>query len=303
VIKKTEIKTKKPLQKIVGGIIAMGNGMIDKIKSFFVNGDWLEAIIPMCVNILLAILIYVVGRWVCKELVVFTTKVMKKRGVEEALCHFVTSILSSSLTFIVLLISLEQIGVDTTSLLAVLGAAGLAVGLALKDSLSNFASGVMLIVFKPFKVGDYVEVGGVSGLVELISIFSTELKTLDNKTVIIPNSQVYGNIIINYSAKPVRRADMVVGVSYSDDLKKTQQVIREVLSKDPRILKTPEPVVAVSELGDSSINFIVRPWVKTEDYWVVQWSFLENIKIAFDANDISIPFPQRDVHIDQPPTS
>jgi small conductance mechanosensitive channel len=173
----------------------------------------------------------------------------------------------------------------------------LAVGLALKDSLSNFAAGVMLILFKPFKIGDFVDAGGVAGVVEQISVFSTQFRTGDNKEIIVPNSHIYGGVITNVSAKPTRRIDMVIGIGYDDDMKKARDLIMQVLNSDERVLKDPAPVVAVSELGDNSVNFVVRPWVEAADYWAVQWEFLETIKETFDANGVSFPYPQQDVHM------
>lgn len=271
--------------------------MKDKLEGLMNDGNWLESLMPFAQNLIIAILIYIVGKWVAKRIVAVLGKVMEKRGLDEALRNFVSSILSTVLSFVVVLIALEQLGMDTTSLLALLGAAGLAVGLALKDSLSNFAAGVMLILFKPFKIGDFVEAGGIAGVVEKISVFSTQFRTGDNKEIIVPNSHIYGGVITNVSAKPTRRIDMVIGVGYDDDLKKARELIMQVISADERILQEPAPVVAVSELADSSVNFVVRPWVSSADYWAVQWDFLETIKETFDANGVSIPYPQQDVHM------
>ncbi len=192
---------------------------------------------------------------------------------------------------------LDHLGLQTTSLLAIFGAAGLAVGLALKDSLSNFSSGVMLILFRPFKVGDFIEAAGTAGVVEEVRIFSTMIRSGDNRQIIIPNGQIYGGTIVNVSAKPTRRIDLVFGIGYGDDIKKAKQIIAEVIAADERILKDPAPGIALGELGDSSVDINVRPWVNTPDYWPVRADLLENVKLAFDANGISIPFPQRDVHL------
>jgi small conductance mechanosensitive channel len=189
--------------------------------------------------------------------------------------------------------------VETTSFIAILGAAGLAVGFALQGSLSNFAAGVMLIIFRPFKSGDFIEAGGTIGVVEAIQIFNTVLRTPDNKMVIVPNSNITGGNITNYSAKEDRRIDMVFGIGYDDDLKKAKEILERLISEDSRILKDPAPTVAVSELADSSVNFVVRPWVKTSDYWAVYWDFTEKVKLTFDAEGISIPYPQQDVHMHQ----
>lgn len=263
----------------------------------FMNGGWMDSVIPMATNLGIAIAIYIIGKWVARRIVSVVGKLMEKKGWDQALRSFVSSILSTVLSFVVVLAAIEQLGLDTTSLLALLGAAGLAVGLALKDSLSNFAAGVMLILFKPFKIGDFVDAGGVAGVVEHISVFSTQFKTGDNKEIIVPNSHIYGGVITNVSAKPTRRIDMVIGIGYDDDMKKARDLIMQVLNADERVLQDPAPVIAVSELGDSSVNFVVRPWVKSADYWAVQWDFLEKIKETFDANGVSFPYPQQDVHM------
>jgi len=255
--------------------------------------------LPFASNLVIAAAIYLVGSWLVRRLTGLMQGVSKKRQLDEALSEFVISIISVVLTFIVALIALEQLGLDTTSLLALLGAAGLAVGLALKDSLSNFAAGVMLILFKPFKTGDFVEAAGIAGVVERITIFSTQLRTGDNRQIIVPNSGIYGDVITNFSAKPTRRVDLVIGIGYDDNIKQARDIIQTILDQDERILKDPAPVIVVGELGDSSVNLLVRPWVKTADYWAVYWHLLETIKMTFDDQGISIPFPQRDVHIYQ----
>jgi small conductance mechanosensitive channel len=263
----------------------------------FMGGGWMDSVIPMATNLAIAIAIYIIGKWVARRIVNLVGAIMEKKGLDLALRNFISSILSTVLGFVVVLAALEQLGVNTTSLLALLGAAGLAVGLALKDSLSNFAAGVMLILFKPFKIGDFVDAGGVAGVVEQISVFSTQFRTGDNKEIIVPNSHIYGGVITNVSAKPTRRIDMVIGIGYDDDMKKARDLIMQVLNSDERVLKDPAPVVAVSELGDNSVNFVVRPWVEAADYWAVQWEFLETIKETFDANGVSFPYPQQDVHM------
>lgn len=272
------------------------------MKDYLQNLDpqaLLELAQPFAINLVLALVIYLAGSWLARRLVSLTRTLMKKRQLDEALAEFIGSILSVLLTFVVALIALEQVGIDTTSLLALLGAAGLAVGLALKDSLSNFAAGVMLILFKPFKIGDFVEAGGIAGIVERISIFSTQLRTGDNRQIIVPNAGIYGDVITNFSAKATRRIDLVIGISYDDNIKQARDIIQQILDQEERILADPEPVIVVGELGDSSVNLWVRPWVKTADYWPVHWQLLETIKTTFDEQGISIPFPQRDVHLYQ----
>jgi small conductance mechanosensitive channel len=246
-----------------------------------------------------AIAIYIIGFWIVNRLVAICAKAMDMRSIDEALKGFLLAIINTVLKFVVLLAAIDYLGFNTTSLLAVLGAAGLAVGLALKDSLSNFASGVMLIIFKPFTIGNFVEAAGIAGVCEKITVFNTIFRTGDNKEIIVPNSQIYGGTIVNVSAKPTRRVDMVFGIGYDDDMKKAREIMLEVINADERVLKDPEVVIAVDELADSSVNFVVRPWVNSADYWGVKWDLTENIKAAFDANGISIPYPQQDVHMHQ----
>jgi len=253
-------------------------------------------VIPWGINIVMALVIFIVGRMVSKMLVGILRRLLNKADVDDILIDFVCSILGAILLLFVIIASLNQLGVDTTSLIALLGAAGLAVGLALQGSLQNFASGVMLIVFRPFKDGDFVEAGGVSGVVEKISIFSTMLRTGDNREVIVPNGSIYGDTITNFSARDTRRIDMVFGIGYDDDIKKAQSILRELSDSDDRILKDPEVTIAVAELADSSVNFVVRPWVKSGDYWAVKFDFTEKVKLTFDEQGISIPYPQMDVH-------
>jgi len=190
--------------------------------------------------------------------------------------------------------------VPTTSVVAILGAASLAVGLALQGSLSNFAAGVMILIFRPFKKGDYVEAGGAAGMVESIGIFTTVMTTPDNREVIVPNGAIIGNNITNYSARPTRRVDMVFGISYDDDIRKAKALLQEIVAADTRVLEDPAPVIALGDLGDSSVNFLVRPWVKAEDYWALKWEMTETVKQQFDEAGITIPYPQMDVHLHKP---
>jgi small conductance mechanosensitive channel len=222
---------------------------------------------------------------------------MNAQEVDPTLVTFVSNLINMILLVIVVIAAIGALGVQTTSFIAILGAAGLAVGLALQGSLSNFASGVLIIIFRPYKVGDWIEGAGVSGAVVSVQILTTILKTGDNKQVIVPNSQIMGGIITNYSANDTRRVDLVVGVSYSDDLDKVRSVLEELVAADERILEDPACTIAVSELADSSVNFVLRPWVKTPDYWGVMFDMTEAIKKRFDKEGISIPFPQQDVHL------
>lgn len=248
-------------------------------------------------KILGAIAILLLGRWGAKILKNVADRMMIKAKVEETLRSFVRNLIYIALITFVVIAALGKLGVQTASFVAVIGAAGLAVGLAMQGSLSNFAAGVLIILFRPFKVGDYIEAGGTAGTVEEIHIFVTQLKSPDNKAIIVPNSTITGGTIVNVSAKPTRRVDLTVGIGYEDDIDKAKQLIRDLLSADHRILPEPAPTVAVSELGDSSVNFVVRPWVKSADYWSVYFDLTETFKKRFDAEGISIPFPQRDVHI------
>jgi len=244
-----------------------------------------------------AIAVFVIGRWLVGLIVRWMDAGMRRADVDETLAGFLDNIVRVTLMVMLLLTVASVIGIPTTNFLAILGAAGLAVGLALKDSLSNFSAGVMLVLFRPFKVGDFVDVAGVSGTVEEIGIFKTDIRTGDNRVVIIPNSLVYSDTITNYSAKETRRIDLVLGVGYDDEIHKARGIIMGVLEADERVLKDPAPVVMLLELGASSVDFAVRPWVKSGDYWKTRADMLEGIKNALDKNGLSIPYPQQDIHI------
>lgn len=250
-------------------------------------------------SIVLAVAIIVIGRMFVKWLVKLIRKLMVRADLDPILINFASSIANAVMLLFVFIAALDQLGVNTTSLIALLGAVGLAVGLALQGSLQNFAAGVMMIVFRPFKLGDFIEAGGVTGVVEEISIFNTIMKTGDNREVIVPNGQIYSGAITNYSARDTRRIDMVFGIGYDDDMLVAKQIMEDILKAHELVLDDPAPAVAVSELADSSVNFNVRPWVKSEDYWGVRSDLIEKIKIAFDSNGISIPYPQMDVHTDK----
>jgi len=256
-------------------------------------------IIPWGINLIIALVIFVLGRSISKLICRFVNRLMRRAKMDEILISFIENILYFALMVVVIIAALDRLGVNTSSVLAIFAAAGLAVGLALKDSLSNFAAGVMLVFFKPFKNGDFIEAGGQSGVVEEIRIFNTILRTGDNREITLPNSQIYGGVIINFSARDTRRIDLVFGIGYDDDIKQAKQLIESTMAEDARILQDPEPVVMVLELADSSVNFAVRPWVKASDYWAVRSDLLEALKFKCDAAGISIPYPQRDVHIYQ----
>ena len=238
-----------------------------------------------------------IGRWVSKQLSRLIARALKKAKIEPTLLKFVENLSYTAMLVFVVIAALAKLGVQTASAIAVLGAAGLAIGLALQGSLANFASGVLILIFKPFKVGDFVEVAGTKGTVQAIHIFNTVLNSPDNIRIIVPNSAVTGGNMFNYTVNGTRRVDLVIGVSYGDDLKKARKVIEKVLASDERILDDPAPVIGVLGLADSSVNFVVRPWVKSSDYWPAYFDLTEQIKVALDKGGITIPFPQRDVHI------
>jgi small conductance mechanosensitive channel len=250
-------------------------------------------------RVVAGIIILVVGRYASRLLSQLVRKLLERAKVEATLVGFVSSLVYVGLMAFVIIAALGKLGVQTASFVAVIGAAGLAVGLALQGSLSNFAAGVLILLFRPFKAGDVIDAAGVVGAVETIHIFTTSLKTADNRRVIVPNASITGGNITNITANATRRVDLVVGVGYGENLQKVKDVIADVLKADERVLKDPAPTIGVLELADSSVNLAVRPWVNTGDYWAVHFGLLETIKTRFDTEGISIPFPQRDLHIFQ----
>ena len=265
--------------------------------------NWQEAIQGEVMNygpdVLGFIAILVIGWMAAKFVTSMVRKGLGKADVDPTLIGFVSNLLYMGLMALVAISALGQLGVNTTSFAAIIGAAGLAIGFALQGSLGNFAAGVMLIIFRPFKAGDFVEAGGVAGVVEEVQVFATIICTVDNKAITVPNGSITGGSIVNYSTKPTRRVDMVFGIGYDDDIKQAKQILEDVVSADPRVLKDPPPTIAVSELADSSVNFVVRPWVNSADYWPVLFDITENVKLEFDKHGVSIPFPQTDVHVHQ----
>jgi len=253
--------------------------------------------VDLGINVAIAIAIFYVGKMVVSLVVRGLHKVMQRQEVDKTLETFVCNLVRMVLLVVVVIAAIGQIGIETTSFIAIFGAAGLAVGLALQGSLSNFAAGVLIVLFRPYRVGDFIEAAGINGVVEQVQILTTVLKTGDNKQVIVPNGQIMDSIITNYSANDTRRVDMVVGVSYDDDLDKVRDTIKELIAAEDRILDEPACTIAVSALADSSVNFVVRPWVKTSDYWGVMFDLTEAIKKRFDKEGISFPFPQQDVHL------
>ena len=270
---------------------------MDIIQNWLVDNQ--QMLIDFAIKLIVAIAIVFIGKFIANMVRQGVIKVMRHKGMDDAIISFISSLLYGMLFFIVIVAAISHLGFNTTSLVAIVGAAGLAIGLALQGSLSNFASGVLLIVFKPFKSGDFIEVSGVSGIVEKILIFSTQLRTGDNKTVIIPNGAITSGTITNYSTKPTRRIDLIIGVSYDADLAKTKALLHKLVSADQRVLKDQAITVGVSELADSSVNFVVRPWVKSSDYWPTYFDLLEKIKTELDREGIEIPFPQLSVHMNK----
>lgn len=243
------------------------------------------------------VLILIIGMWLAKMLKNIAVKAMTKKGLDPTLNKFLAALIHIGLKVFVVIAALGQLNVQTASFVAVLGAAGLAVGLALQGSLSNFASGVLMIIFKPIQLGDFVEAGGATGAVEEIGIFTTTINSPDNKRMIVPNAAIMSNVITNFNANGTRRVDLVAGIGYSDNIDKAKEALEGILAADNRVLKDPAPTVAVVEMADSSVNLVVRPWCTGDDYWGVYFDTTEAIKKTFDEQNITIPFPQRDVHI------
>jgi small conductance mechanosensitive channel len=255
---------------------------------------WLSA---YSLNIIGAVLIFIVGKWLSRRIANILAKILAKNNVDQTLVNFLANLTYYTLLILVIVAAAGRLGINTTSFLTIIGAAGLAVGLALKDSLSNFAAGVMLVLFRPFAIGDVVSVAGITAKVENINIFNTHFCSPDNQLIIVPNNKIISDIITNINAKNTRRIDLVVGISYSDDMARTREILAGLAKDDSRVLTDPAPTIAVAELADSSVNLVFRPWVKTADYWDVRFDLTEKIKNALDAAGISIPFPQQDVHL------
>ena len=248
-------------------------------------------------KIVYAILTLIIGLWIVKAITNGLSRIMDSRDIDNSLKPFLKSLISTMLKIMLVITVMTMVGIEMTSFIAILGAAGLAVGMALSGTLQNFAGGVMLLIFKPFKVGDFVEAQGFAGVIKEIQIFNTIMTTGDNKTIIIPNGGLSNSAMTNYSTQATRRVDMTFGIGYGDDIKKAKEVLASIMAADDRILKDPAHFIAVSELADSSVNFVVRAWVKSPDYWGVFFDMQETVKITFDKEGISIPFPQRDIHV------
>ena len=276
---------------------------MENLKHFLLDQELLPMLFDWAVKLVMALFIYVVGRWIARLLHHSLMKLMRARSVDPTLVTFLGNVVYAVLLVAVILAALDTLGLPVTSLLAVVGAAGLAVGLAMKDSLSNFAAGVLLVMFRPFSKGDVIEAAGVTGKVQEIRIFNTVLVTPDNKQVIIPNGQISAGSITNYTAKSVRRVDLVFGVGYDDDLKIVRDVLTRVCTSHPMVLEEPALNIFVLNLGESSVDFAVRPWARTEDYWTVWGDLLEQGKTELEAAGCNIPYPQRDVHLHQTVTN
>lgn len=264
----------------------------DHISEYLLNV--LSTYLPKVVGALIALWI---GFRIIKILTRYFDKYLDRKDVDESLKRFLKSVISIVLKVVLTVSVISMLGIHTTSFVAILGASGLAVGLALQGSLSNFAGGVLLLITKPFKVGDFIEVNGFSGSVESISIIYTVLKTPDNKTIVMPNANVSNSSLTNYSTEEKRRLDLTIGIGYGDDIQKARNIIKNLIDKDERVINEPEPVIAIAELADSSVNFTVRMWCKSGDYFTLMWDMLENIKVTFDNEGVNIPFPQTDVHL------
>ena len=270
---------------------------MDNIINWFTENQ--SMLLASLIQFVIAIAIFIIGKFAAKLISSATKKILIHKKFDDTVISFIASLVYGLVVIVAFIATISHLGFNTTSLVAIVGAAGLAIGLALQGSLSNFASGILLISLKPFKAGDFVEIAGTAGVVEEVHVFSTQLRTGDNKTVIIPNGGITNGNITNYSAKPTRRIDLVIGVGYNADLKITKQILNDVVSSHALVLKDQAITIGVSELADSSVNFVVRPWVKTSDYWPVHFDLLETIKIELDKAGIEIPFPQLSVHVNQ----
>ena len=272
---------------------------MDAINEFLNNSNIIEILTNGAINLVIALAIFVIGKWIAKWAQNTLEKLLRKRNVDDVLVDFLGTIASTLIIVVAVIAAVDQLGIPATSFMAVIGAAGLAIGLALKDSLSNFASGVMLVMFRPFNKGDFVDAGGITGTVDEIHLVSTMLTTPDNRQVIVPNALMYSSAIINFSAKDTRRVDMAIGVGYNDDLKVAASVLKKICEDHPKVLSEPATKIFINNLGDSSVDFVVRPWVKSEDYWGVLADVLETAKVELEAAGCNIPYPQTDVHLHQ----
>lgn len=278
-------------------IQAQTSALIEKVHSMDMNTLLNDYVIPYGTKILLAIAIYVIGKSIARLLSRLLGKAVLHSSKDEMLQSFVSSISYFLFLLMVIIASLSQLGINTSSLVALIGAAGLAIGLALQNSLQNFAGGVMILIFKPFRKDDVIESSGIVGKVEKIGILFLELRTGDNKTILIPNGKVFGNSITNYSSNATRRIDFIFDIDYKSNIEQAKAIVASILSQDQRVLKEPVPTIAVGALASNSVQLVVRPWVSTGDYWAVHFDVTEKVKLAFDAANIEIPFPQMNIHL------
>jgi small conductance mechanosensitive channel len=272
---------------------------MDIINNYLADTNIIDVLVGWAINIALALVIFIVGKWIARRVQNTLEKLLRKRKVDEVLVDFLGNIASAMVIIVAVVAAFDTLGIPATSFMAIIGAAGLAIGLALKDSLSNFASGVMLVLFRPFTKGDFIDAGGVTGTVNEIHLVSTILTTPDNKLITVPNAMMYTGTITNFSAKDTRRVDMVIGVGYNDDLKVAAEVLNKICREHPKVLDTPETKIFINNLGDSAVDFVVRPWAKSEDYWGVLADVLETAKAELEAAGCNIPYPQTDVHLYQ----
>ncbi len=251
------------------------------------------------IELLKYLVFLIVGFFLSAKMAGFVAAVMRNKNIDKAVIGLIRRLIFYSLVIIIIFTVLSGLGFNVASLVTIIGAAGLAIGFALKDSLSHFASGILIVIFRPFTIGDYVNIGGDEGVVEEVGLFHTILRTLDNRIIFIPNSSITNNSIFNFTREDKRRVDIVFGIGYEDDLKKAKELILKIARENEKVLKEPEPQVVVLELGDNSVNLQVRAWVRPSDYWDVYFYLMENVKLEFDKNGISIPYPQLDVHLDK----
>jgi len=272
---------------------------MDIINNYITDNNIIDLLISGAINLLIALAIFVVGKWAAKMSRNTLEKLLRKRNVDDVLVSFLGTITYALVIVVVVVAAFDQLGIPATSFMAIIGAAGLAIGLALKDSLANFASGVMLVLFRPFTKGDFIDAGGVAGTVDEIRLVSTTLTTGDNKLITIPNSLIYNSTITNFSARDTRRLDLVFGVGYDDDLKVCASILKKICHEHEKILAEPATNIFITNLGDSSVDFAVRPWVKGSDYWGVRADILETAKLELEAAGCNLPYPQTDVHLHQ----
>jgi len=272
---------------------------MEEINNFINNANLVEMLTTGVINLVIAAIIFLLGKWFANMAQNSLEKLLRKRAVDEVLVDFLGNITFAMVIIVAVVAAFDTLGIPATSFMAIIGAAGLAIGLALKDSLSNFASGVMLVLFRPFTKGDFIDAGGVTGTVDEIRLVATTLTTPDNKLITVPNAMMYTSAITNYSAKETRRLDMVFGVGYDDDLKLAAGVLKKICDEHPKVLGEPATGIFITNLGDSSVDIAVRPWVKGEDYWGVRAEILETAKVELEAAGCNIPYPQTDVHLHQ----